>query len=182
MQNRLRSISLLLGLALVSACAGSKADDTRPVEEPSQPGAQPAAEPAATDTHSVSMSGVYLDPELARLCGITSASPTAFFEFDSAKVDSTDNSGLLAVATCVATGPLKGRQIQVVGYTDPRGTDDHNTQLGKSRADSVMQYLVNKGGAPADRMTTRSEGEKGADPTDSKDWPYDRRVEIRLVP
>lgn len=178
MQNHLRSIALLLGLALVPACAGPKADESRPAEESSQPDTQPAA----TNTRSSSMSGVYLDPELARLCGITSAAPTAFFEFDSAKIDSTDNSGLLAVATCVSTGPLKGRQIQFVGHTDPRGTDDHNTQLGKSRADSVMQFLANKGGVPADRMTTRSEGEKGADPTDSDGWPYDRRVEIRLVP
>ena len=178
MQNRLRSITLLLGLALVAACAGSKADDTRPVEEPGQPDGQPAA----TNTRSMTMSGVYLDPELARLCGIASASPTAFFEFDSAAIESADNSGLLAVATCVSTGPLKDRQIQLVGHTDPRGTDDHNTQLGKSRADAVMQFLANKGGVPADRMTTLSEGEKGADPTTPEDWPYDRRVDIRLAP
>ena len=178
MQNHLRSITLLLGLSLVPACAGSKAEDIRPVEEPTQPGAQPDA----TNTRSETMSGVYLDPELARLCGIASASPTAFFEFDSAKIESADNSGLLAVATCVSTGPLKDRQIQLVGYTDPRGTVDYNTQLGKTRADSVMQFLANKGGVPADRMTTRTEGEKGADPTDSDGWPYDRRVEIRLAP
>ena len=178
MQNHPRSIALLLGLALVPACAGSRADDTRPVEEPSQPDAQPAS----ASTRSATMSGVYLDPELARLCGIASASPTAFFEFDSAKIESADNSGLLAVATCVSTGPLKGRQIQLVGHTDPRGTADHNTQLGQTRADSVMQFLANEGGVPADRMTALSEGEKQADPNDASDWPHDRRVEVRLVP
>ena len=175
MQTHLRSLTLLLGLALVPACAGTKADEARPVE-PSQPDAQPAA----TNSRSLTMSGVYLDPELVRLCGITT--PTALFEFDSAAVEGADNSGLLAVATCVSTGPLKGRQIQLIGHTDPRGTDDHNTQLGKSRADAVMQFLANEGGVPADRMTTLSEGEKGADPSNADGWSHDRRVDIRLVP
>lgn len=176
MQNHLSSITLLLGLALVPACAGAGADKTRPVEEPSQP----ATQPAATDTRSPTMSGVYLDPELARLCGM--ATSTAFFEFNSAALEGADNSGLLALATCVSTGPLKGRQIELIGHTDPRGTVDHNTQLGKSRADSVMQFLANQGGVPADRMITRTEGEKQADPSDPDSWPYERRVNIRLVP
>jgi outer membrane protein OmpA-like peptidoglycan-associated protein len=176
MQTHSRSIALLLGLTLLPACAATRADENRPVEQPSQPDTQPAA----TNTRSSTMSGVYLDPEIARLCSI--ASPTSFFEFDSAAIESAENSGLLAVATCVNTGPLKGRQIQLVGHTDPRGTDDHNTQLGKSRADSVMQYLANKGGVQADRMLALSEGEEGADPGNADGWPYDRRVEIRLVP
>jgi outer membrane protein OmpA-like peptidoglycan-associated protein len=177
MRTHPRSLALLLGLALVPACAGTNADKTRPVaEEPSQP----AAAPTAANTRSETMSGVYLDPEIARLCGM--ASPAAYFEFDSAAVEGADNSGLLTLAACLSSGPLKGRQIQLVGHTDPRGSEEHNIQLGKTRADSVMQFLANEGAVPADRMKTLTEGEKGADPGDAAEWPYDRRVEIRLVP
>jgi peptidoglycan-associated lipoprotein len=127
----------------------------------------------------MTMSGVYLDPELTRLCGM--AAPKAFFEFDSTVVEGADNSGLSSLAQCVSTGPLKGRKLELVGHADPRGTDAYNDQLGKSRAESVMDFLSTEG-VPADRMTTRSEGERGADVTNADEWPYDRRVDIRLVP
>lgn len=176
MTTALRPLTLILGLALLPACAGANADKSG-ADAPAQDAAQPADVPSTT--RSMTMSGVYIDPELARACNM--AAPKAFFEFDSAAVEGADNSGLTALATCVSSGPLKGRTLELIGHADPRGTDAYNKELGKSRADSVMEFLGAEGLA-SDRMTTRSEGEQGADATDSDGWPYDRRVDIRLVP
>ncbi len=48
--------------------------------------------------------------------------------------------------------------IQVVGFTDSRGTDDYNLRLGMRRAKTVNDYLVGKGIA-ATRITILSGGE-----------------------
>jgi len=175
MTTHLRPLTLILGLLLAPACARSNADNNRS-EDPGQ-----ATQPADNNNGArrMTMSGVYLDPELARICGV--AAPRAFFEFDSTMVEGADNSGLTALATCVTTGPLKDRKLELVGHADPRGTDEYNKQLGKSRADSVMDFLTTES-VPAERITTRSEGEQGADATNADEWPYDRRVDIRLVP
>jgi peptidoglycan-associated lipoprotein len=179
MTTHLRPLTWILGLALIPACARTRADNST-AEEPSQ-AAQPASagSGATTGTRNMTMSGVYLDPELTRLCGM--ATPRAFFEFDSTVVEGADNSGLSSLARCVSTGPLKGRKLELVGHADPRGTDAYNQQLGKSRAESVMDFLTTEG-VSADVMSTRSEGERGADVTTPDEWPYDRRVDIRLVP
>ncbi len=47
--------------------------------------------------------------------------------------------------------------ILVVGHTDPFGTEAHNMQLSKRRADTVMSYLVSRG-VPADRIRTEGRG------------------------
>jgi outer membrane protein OmpA-like peptidoglycan-associated protein len=48
--------------------------------------------------------------------------------------------------------------IEVVGFTDSRGTDDYNLRLGMRRAKTVTDYLVSKGVA-ASRLTVLSGGE-----------------------
>ena len=170
---------LALALALAPACAKTNADNIKPVSEPATPTAASSAEPAAAGTRSYTVSGIYLDPELARTCGLTP--PKAFFEYDSAAVEGADNGHLTALATCMSTGPLKGRSLELVGHADPRGTDEYNQQLGMTRADAVLQFLSTQG-VPADQMKSRSEGETGADPKNAEEWPYDRRVDIRIAP
>jgi len=98
---------LVLGLALVPACARTSADNSQ-TEEPGQSAAQASDANASTSTRRMTISGVYLDPELTRTCGM--AAPKAFFEFDSTVVEGADNSGLSALAQCLSTGPLKGRK------------------------------------------------------------------------
>ncbi len=177
MKTQVILFTALLGLTLAPACARTSADDVQPVQEPSSPNAEP--QPAAAGSRSYSVSGIYLDPELARTCGVTQ--PKAFFEFDSAAVEGADNSNLTALATCMSTGPMKDRQLELVGHADPRGTDEYNQRLGKSRAQSVQDFLAGAG-VPFERMSTRSEGERGADETNASEWPYDRRVDIRIAP
>jgi outer membrane protein OmpA-like peptidoglycan-associated protein len=72
-------------------------------------------------------------------------------------------------------------KVQVVGYTDDRGTDKYNLKLSQRRADAVKKYLVDNGHVKAENIT--SEGKGKADPVgDNKTEKgrfENRRVEIR---
>lgn len=124
--------------------------------------------------------GVFIESPLAAACGIT-LPPAAFFEFDSANLDVASNSTLQDVATCLTTGPLAGRKVELVGHTDPLGDDEYNRQLGRSRAQSVQEFLQKKGVSEAN-LVTRSMGEAKAVGADPEVWPIERRVDIRLLP
>lgn len=174
------AITLMLALSFAGGCARTSADNIQPVEEPTQPTvvSDASRNADAPTTRSLTVSGVYLDADLASACNITT--PKAFFEFDSADLNTPANDTLRDVATCLTTGPLSGRTIELVGHTDPRGTDEYNRQLGKSRAESVRDYLQIQG-VPQSSLNARSVGEQGTDPNDASEWPFDRRVDIRLV-
>jgi outer membrane protein OmpA-like peptidoglycan-associated protein len=48
--------------------------------------------------------------------------------------------------------------IQVIGHTDPLGSDAYNMQLSERRANAVAQYLASRG-VPADRIRAEGRGE-----------------------
>jgi outer membrane protein OmpA-like peptidoglycan-associated protein len=48
--------------------------------------------------------------------------------------------------------------IQVVGHTDPLGSDAYNQQLSERRANTVARYLASQG-VPADRIRAEGRGE-----------------------
>jgi peptidoglycan-associated lipoprotein len=123
---------------------------------------------------SFSVTGVNIDPSLLSACGIPSAN--AFFELDSAQVKADDQNTLHLVGQCLSSGALQGKRIEIVGHTDPRGTDEYNYQLGKSRAQSVSEYLSGHG-----NISVTSYGESMSSATDERGWSYERRVDIRLA-
>ena len=69
--------------------------------------------------------------------------------------------------------------VTLVGHTDPRATDEYNLELGRQRALSARNYLLQKGIAP-ERMTIRSQGEaQPVSPGQTKlDFARDRRTEL----
>jgi len=75
------------------------------------------------------------------------------------------------------------RSIVVEGHTDSTGTDAKNDTLSQQRADSVKDYLVNRG-VPSERITTRGFG--ASHPVTSNDSAEgranNRRVEIIIEP
>ena len=129
--------------------------------------------------YPVTVTGVFIEPTLASACGLT-VSPRAFFEFDSTDLDKGDAAVLRHVANCLATGTLAGRRVELIGHADPRGPDAYNDKLGRSRAQSVQDFLVSHG-VTTDNIEVRSAGAQGASP-DPSEWPYDRRVDVKLVP
>ncbi len=144
----------------------------------------PEAVPVATAAGSAgargfTYSGVQLDPSVATVCKVDTSK--AYFEYDSANVKGSDMTGLDGVATCVKTGALKGKTLEVVGHADARGDAEYNKQLGHSRAQSVVDYLAGQG-VDKTKLAIVSKGEENADakPSDTNGMAHDRRVDIRV--
>ena len=72
------------------------------------------------------------------------------------------------------------KELELVGYTDPRGTDEYNKELGLMRAESVAKCLRDHGVQPT-QLEINSMGEAVASP-DTSEWPRDRRVDVRVKP
>jgi outer membrane protein OmpA-like peptidoglycan-associated protein len=74
-----------------------------------------------------------------------------------------------------------GMHVRIVGHTDSTGSDAINNPLSKARADSVKDFLVDRG-IPASRVETAGRGER--EPVASNDTAEgrarNRRVEIFL--
>ena len=56
--------------------------------------------------------------------------------------------------------------IKIIGYTDSKGSDNYNMDLGYRRANSVREYFKNKG-IPAEKISVESKGEK--EPAENND-------------
>jgi outer membrane protein OmpA-like peptidoglycan-associated protein len=128
------------------------------------------------DATSVARTGIQLDPNLITACHVSD--DEAFFAFDSTAVSSPAHDVLAQVAECVTNGPLHGKELELVGYTDPRGTDEYNKELGLMRAESVAKCLRDHG-VKLTQIEINSMGEKQAS-DDTSEWPSDRRVDIRV--
>lgn len=74
-------------------------------------------------------------------------------------------------------------KVVITGHTDNIDTDAYNMALGQRRADFVKRILV-KNGAPANRITTRSEGESNPIDTNSTaaGRHNNRRAVVKLMP
>ena len=131
----------------------------------------------------VTVSGVQFDEAVYTACKIDKAK--AYFEYDSADVKGADMGGLDSLAECFSKGALKGKTIEIVGHADERGDADYNKALGKSRAQSVADYLVTKGVDKA-KIKASSKGEekaaaKAGDHPSEDALAADRRVDIRVA-
>ncbi len=81
---------------------------------------------------------------------------TIYFEFNRATIRSVSFPILDTVAQVMRDFPDISVEIQ--GHTDDRGRDDYNMRLSQERAESVRQYLIQRGIAP-ERLTARGYGE-----------------------
>jgi peptidoglycan-associated lipoprotein len=101
------------------------------------------------------------------------------FNFDSSAILIEDYKKLDAVATYYIYGDGKDNDIIIYGHTDQVGTSSYNLALGEKRANSIKNYLVNKGMNP-ERMKVISFGfEKPAISGSTKEArTANRRVQI----
>ena len=136
-----------------------------------------ASIPPPTTPNTETASNIHIDDAILKACGIDQAN--AFFGFDSANIRPEDAKPLDLVAKCFATGPLKGKQLKLVGHADPRGDGDYNFALGQSRADAIAKYIAGKG-LDKGQMSTTSRGAMDATGTDEPSWAKDRRVDLML--
>ena len=143
-------------------------------DPPSQVGA--AWSDPSGDPEDITVTAIVLDPILAEACQIQDKE--AYFAYDSAKLDPMSKKVFAAVADCFDEGPLAGHSLEVVGHTDPRGSDQYNRELGESRAESVAKVLT-KHGVPESKVSVATRGEALAHSEPEK-WPLARRVELHL--
>lgn len=130
---------------------------------------------------------VGLSEKVALACGASTTMSTApaapkspRFEFDSAKLSGSYHHELRALAACLTSGPLQGRNVHVVGNADPRGDFESNAILGELRAETVRDFLTTHG-VPRERILVTSRGEMGAVGRGERSWSDDRRVDILLA-
>jgi peptidoglycan-associated lipoprotein len=170
----MRSLTLSIAAALVVSMVGCAHEAKPPVLASASPTA------SAVPVRTAAGSGVLLSTELRRVCGIDDTASAPKFSFDASALTSADRNELSQLATCMTTGPLAGKTVELVGRADPRGEEEYNMTLGERRAESVVHYLTQLGVAES-RLPVTSRGALDAQGHDEATWAVDRRVDLRLA-
>ena len=112
------------------------------------------AEHLSVDTSSVSLEHVLQFP----LASITAPVlvRNVFYEFDSAALTESSTAALDSLTALLEENP--NVTIELSAHCDYRGNDQYNERLSQRRAESVVNYLIQKGIA-ADRLTPKGYGE-----------------------
>jgi peptidoglycan-associated lipoprotein len=139
--------------------------------------AQPPPPPSEKPGDDPAQSDINIDESIRKACGLTDTE--AHFAYNSASVRESDKQTLKKIADCFMTGPLKGRNLLIVGHADPRGEPEYNLVLGGRRADNVAG-AIGAAGLAESQITTSSRGEMDATGTDEASWAKDRRVDLLL--
>lgn len=176
--NYLKQTAVLCGmLALPYGCASMTSGETPPIAPEAQAGSERVNANSGGNVNDEDKTQVSYDEKLKNACGLPPLD--AYFEFDSAKLKDA-NGKMDLLAACLTAGALKDRDVRIVGYTDPRGSDKYNKKLGKSRAESVASALEN-GGVKKNKIILLSEGKEYSVGKNEKGFAFDRRVEIHLA-
>lgn len=175
--------SFVLAAAMALAATTACSDEKKPAAAPPLPAAPAVPAKAAEIANNpkpdddATRGNLNISDEIRKACGLTDSE--AYFAFDSAHVRPQDQKVLKKLADCFSTGPLKGREMRLVGHADPRGSADYNLALGGKRADNVKTVIASQG-MVAPKIATTSRGAMDATGTDESGWAKDRRVDVTL--
>jgi len=102
---------------------------------------------------------------------------TVFFAFDSSELDEAARATLDGNYQWLSEHP--GIHVLIEGHCDDRGTVEYNLNLGQRRADSVREFLIQKGLDPS-TLHTISYGEERplVEGSDEESWAMNRRVQF----
>lgn len=161
--NRIHQIAIA-GAAIALTATGCAHHDRRTAQEDAERAQQ--------------QSVVRIEQTIQKLC---EAAPdrAPMFDFNSAALSDDAARSLDMVAYCLSEGPMKGKTLHIVGYTDPTGTEAYNYELGYVRAGNVARYLTNQG-VKRSQLVVMTRGEEGASP-DPERWPADRIVDLTML-
>lgn len=101
------------------------------------------------------------------------------FATDSAEITQETQAALDVIALALVSERLADYTFKVEGHADPRGEESYNLQLSQARADSVVQYLVQKHNLPRDRLNPIGMGETDLARPDVPTAPENRRVTFK---
>jgi peptidoglycan-associated lipoprotein len=167
------TLALTLFAALAASCGGEQ--QALPAAAPTPPAADNGKIERVAPTVAVSE-----DLVLACKLRLADNASSPRFDFDRAELSEADRAVLAKLASCLTTGPLRGRSLQLTGRTDPRGEPQYNMVLGASRASGVADALASLG-LDRGHVATTSRGELDATGTDEPSYRDDRRVDITLA-
>jgi peptidoglycan-associated lipoprotein len=140
--------------------------------------------PLGPQTPAVWTPSLTISDAIARACGIAprgnGRQMQASFDFDSAALQEEDRALLAQVAKCLTDGPLRGRNVTLIGRADARGEPEYNMTLGEHRSDNVKRYLIDLG-VGREKVKATSRGEMDATGKDEEGWRKDRRVDLELM-
>jgi len=104
------------------------------------------------------------------------------FDFDKATIKPESDSLMQEIIKVVKENP-QIKKVAIEGHTSSEGSDKHNLKLSDQRAKAVMDYLVKKGGLPAEMFTAKGFGETKliGDETTEEGREKNRRVEFNIV-
>ena len=179
----MKNLAIVLAVFAFGCSKKPAAKHPTPVDTAKTPAVEPTKPaPVVTQDQKVSPT-LNISGDIIAACGIKVAANAANpkFDYDKDELSPEDRAVLDQIATCLTTGALKGRAVDLIGRADPRGTTEYNMGLGSRRAASVSTYLGRLGvGQPQMGVTTR--GSLDATGTDEVTWQQDRRVDIQLQP
>jgi peptidoglycan-associated lipoprotein len=182
MKHNAIAIATLFAAGLAAGCGSKKPKVAAPPPTEAPPPTKTDTT-AKTDTAPTPVSpSLSVSGDLAALCQLKvdqqAASPK--FDYDKAELLPADRAILEQIATCVTTGPGKGRTLDLTGRADPRGTEEYNLGLGARRAKNVSDYLGSLG-VPAPQLAQSTRGSLDATGSDEASYRQDRRVDIELA-
>lgn len=163
--------SLLIGSALlVSACAGTEVlEEEEPVHvSAAPPEPEPDPEPEEPERVEVTREEIEVDDKI-------------HFEFDSAEIQEQSYDLLHEIADVINEHP-ELVSISIEGHTDAIGEAAYNQHLSERRANSVQNFLVDRGGVDPDRLGSVGFGEDNpvADNSTEEGRQENRRVEFQI--
>ncbi|MGB8225039.1 MAG: OmpA family protein [Polyangiales bacterium] len=106
-----------------------------------------------------------------------------YFKTGSAQIQKRSDALLNNVAKVMLAHP-EIKQVRVEGHSDSTGSLKFNMRLSKKRADSVVRYLVNRGGVAKERLMSEGFGPTRPLVPDAKtkeELAQNRRVEFHIV-
>jgi peptidoglycan-associated lipoprotein len=97
-----------------------------------------------------------------------------YFDFNESALTTEATATLARDAECMKK---VNRPVQMVGHTDPRGTQEYNLALSERRAQSVRDHL-GRLGVEGTQLGVLPRGSLDAKGTDEPSWAQDRRVDF----
>jgi peptidoglycan-associated lipoprotein len=174
---------LAAALVTLSVAVGCGHEDTKPAAVPTITSTTVTQTTLSPASPGKANSTIFLSDSLRKACGITKiedVKDAPKFDFNKDDILPDDRAVLAQVAQCLTTGPLKGRQVKLVGRADLRGTQEYNMALGERRSNAVLNYLAAMG-VSSSQMRETSRGSLDSTGSDEASWRTDRRVDIDVL-
>ncbi|MDE0035514.1 MAG: OmpA family protein [Deltaproteobacteria bacterium] len=103
------------------------------------------------------------------------------FAFDSTRLDNESLLTLNVLGRALSSEALRGQNIEIVGHTDAKGTDEYNEALSQRRAAAVVSYIVQNFDVDGSLISSKGMGERQLLDKGNPEAGVNRRVEIRNI-